>query len=103
MDGGSAKIGTAIPAFILEQGDGCTVEVNSTTTIPAITSMTETGSPDAITEVWMNNGGTALEAPLADVTVINAGPACRTAGSKAGGFPRPLPRRIPRSARSRMC
>jgi glycine betaine/proline transport system substrate-binding protein len=88
MDWGSAKIGTAIQAFILEKGYGCTVEVISTTTIPAITSMTETGSPDAITEVWMNTGGTALEKPLADGTVVNAGPVLSDGGVEGWWIPK---------------
>lgn len=88
MDWGSAKIGTAIEAFILEKGYDCDVEVIATTTIPAITSMTETGSPDAITEVWMNTGGTALEKPLSDGTVINAGAVLSDGGVEGWWIPK---------------
>lgn len=88
MDWGSARIGTAIEKFILEKGYDCTVEVIATTTIPAITSMTETGSPEVITEVWMNTGGTALAKPLADKTVVNAGPVLADGGVEGWWIPK---------------
>lgn len=52
MDWASAAVVTSIANFLMTQGYGCTVNVVPTTTVPAITSVAETGEPDIITELW---------------------------------------------------
>lgn len=88
MNWGSAQIGTAIEKFILEVGYDCKVEVIATTTIPAITSMIETGKPEVITEVWMNAAGAPLEKPLADGLVIDAGAVLTDGGVEGWWIPK---------------
>ncbi len=52
MDWASSAVVTYISKFLLEQGYGCTVNVVPTTTVPAMTSVAETGEPDILTELW---------------------------------------------------
>ena len=46
---------TALAAFVLEQGYGCTVQSVPTDTVPAVTSLAENGQPDIVPEVWVNS------------------------------------------------
>ena len=52
MDWASAAIVTSVAKFLMEQGYGCTVTTVPTTTVPAMTSLAETGEPDILTELW---------------------------------------------------
>lgn len=52
MNWASAQVVTAISKFLIEQGYGCTVTVVQSSTLPALTSVAETGQPDILTEVW---------------------------------------------------
>ena len=55
MDWGSAIIVTQVAKFLLEQGYGCTVQIVPSASTPALASVSETGEPDIITEVWTNS------------------------------------------------
>ncbi|MCA7922465.1 glycine betaine ABC transporter substrate-binding protein [Burkholderia cenocepacia] len=52
MNWSSAAIVTAVSSFLMEQGYGCKVQKVPTSTVPALTSLSETGKPDILTEVW---------------------------------------------------
>ncbi|AZO30061.1 MULTISPECIES: ABC transporter substrate-binding protein [Mesorhizobium] len=52
MNWASAAVVTAVSSFLMEQGYGCTVKKVPTSTVPALTSLAETGQPDILTEVW---------------------------------------------------
>lgn len=52
MNWASAGIVTAVSKFLMEQGYGCTVQVVPSSTVPAVTSVAETGKPDIVTEIW---------------------------------------------------
>jgi glycine betaine/proline transport system substrate-binding protein len=52
MDWASSAIVTSVAKFLMEQGYGCTVTTVPTTTVPAMTSLAETGEPDILTELW---------------------------------------------------
>jgi len=52
MDWASAAVVTSVAEFLMTQGYGCDVTVVPTTTVPAITSVAETGEPDIVTELW---------------------------------------------------
>jgi glycine betaine/proline transport system substrate-binding protein len=55
MDWGSAVIVSNVAKFILEQGYGCEVTLVPSSTVTAMTSIAETGQPDVLTELWVNN------------------------------------------------
>ena len=55
MDWASAQVVTAVAAFLMEQGYGCEVQKVPSSTVPALTSLAETGEPDILTEVWANS------------------------------------------------
>jgi len=55
MDWASAAVVTAVSKFLMEQGYGCEVQVVPSSTVPALTSLAETGEPDILTEVWANS------------------------------------------------
>lgn len=52
MDWASAAVVTSVANFLMTQGYGCDVTVVPTTTVPAMTSVAETGQPDILTELW---------------------------------------------------
>lgn len=55
MDWASSQVVTAVSAFLLQQGLGCDVQKVPSSTVPALTSLAETGEPDILTEVWANS------------------------------------------------
>ncbi|MEM9580832.1 MAG: glycine betaine ABC transporter substrate-binding protein [Pseudomonadota bacterium] len=55
MDWASSAVVTAVAKFLMEQGYGCTVQKVPSSTVPALTSLAETGEPDILTEVWANS------------------------------------------------
>nr|WP_320135855.1 ABC transporter substrate-binding protein [uncultured Amphritea sp.] len=55
MNWSSSRLVTSVSKFLMEQGYGCTVQVVPTSTVPAVTSIAETGKPDIVTEVWLNS------------------------------------------------
>jgi len=54
MNWASSQVVTAVAKFIMEQGYGCTVAVVPSATVPAMTSLSENGTPDVVTELWLN-------------------------------------------------
>ncbi|MCW0001897.1 ABC transporter substrate-binding protein [Pararhizobium sp. YC-54] len=54
MNWASGAITTGVAKFLMEQGYGCTVTVVPSSTIPAVTSVAETGEPDILTEIWVS-------------------------------------------------
>ena len=52
MDWASAAVVTSIAEFLMTNGYQCEVTVVPTTTVPAMTSVAETGQPDILTELW---------------------------------------------------
>ena len=61
MNWASASVVTAVSKFLMEEGYGCAVTVVPSDTIPAVTSVAETGKPDIITELWINSAPKYLE------------------------------------------
>ena len=55
MDWASSAVVTAVANFLMTQGYGCDVQVVPSSTVPALTSLAETGEPDILTEVWANS------------------------------------------------
>jgi len=49
------QVVTAVSKFLMEQGYGCSVQKVPSSTVPALTSLAETGEPDILTEVWANS------------------------------------------------
>ena len=69
MDWASSAVVTAVAAFLMEQGYGCDVQKVPSSTVPALTSLAETGEPDILTEVWANSTP-AYEGLLADGKLV---------------------------------
>ncbi len=74
MDWASSQVVTAVAAFLMEQGYGCTVQQVPSSTVPALTSLAETGEPDILTEVWANSTpayeGLLAEGKLVELTDV---------------------------------
>lgn len=65
MDWASAAVVTEVSSFLMEQGYGCQVTAVPSSTPTALTSVAETGTPDLLTELWVNTApayGELLEA-----------------------------------------
>lgn len=54
MDWASANVVTSMAKFLMEQGYGCSVTTVPSSTPTALTSVAETGTPDILTELWVN-------------------------------------------------
>tara|TARA_R110002072_G_scaffold3759_11_gene26855 strand:+ start:2241 stop:3215 length:975 start_codon:yes stop_codon:yes gene_type:complete len=54
MDWASANVVTAVSKFLMEQGYGCNVTTLPSSTPTALTAVAETGTPDILTELWVN-------------------------------------------------
>jgi glycine betaine/proline transport system substrate-binding protein len=59
MNWAAANVTTEIANFLLEQGYGCDVTLVPSDTIPAVTSVSENGEPDVVTNLWLNSAGEA--------------------------------------------
>ncbi|SLN31819.1 glycine betaine transporter periplasmic subunit [Roseivivax jejudonensis] len=57
MNWASASVVTNVANFIMEQGYGCDVSIVPSDTVPAVTSVSENGEPDIVTELWTNSTG----------------------------------------------
>jgi glycine betaine/proline transport system substrate-binding protein len=55
MGWSSGQLVTSVSKFLMEQGYGCTVQTVPTSTVPSVTSISETGKPDIVTELWLNS------------------------------------------------
>ena len=84
MDWGSAIIVTQVAKFLLEQGYGCSVTTVPSASVPALASVSETGKPDIITELWTN--GAPAYVPLLEAGKINELPRVLSDGGLEGLF-----------------
>jgi len=68
MNWASSAVVTAVAKFLMEQGYGCTVATVPSSTTPSLVSVSETGKPDIVTELWIN--GTPAYQELSDAGTI---------------------------------
>ena len=61
MNWAAANVTTNVAKFLLEQGYGCDVKLVPSDTVPAITSVSENGEPDVVTNLWLNSAGEAYD------------------------------------------
>ncbi|WP_264210595.1 ABC transporter substrate-binding protein [Leisingera thetidis] len=54
MDWASSAVVTAVAGFLMENGYGCSVTTVPSSTLTAMASISETGEPDILTELWTN-------------------------------------------------
>lgn len=54
MNWDSSAVVTHVSKFLMEQGYGCTVTTVPSATVTSLASVSETGKPDIITELWIN-------------------------------------------------
>ncbi len=86
MDWASSAVVTAVATFLMEQGYGCDVQVVPSSTVPALTSLAETGEPDILTEVWANSTP-AYDGLLADGKLVELGNVLSDGGVEAWWIP----------------
>jgi glycine betaine/proline transport system substrate-binding protein len=86
MDWASSAVVTAVSKFLMEQGYGCTVQVVPSSTVPALTSLAETGEPDLLTEVWANSTP-SYEPLLAEGKLVELGNVLSDGGVEAWWIP----------------
>ena len=86
MDWASSAVVTAVAKFLMEQGYGCDVQVVPSSTVPALTSLAETGEPDLLTEVWANSTP-SYEPLLAEGKLVELGNVLSDGGVEAWWIP----------------
>ncbi len=73
MNWNSARVVANVQKRILEAGYGCKVKLIETTTEPGLSSHIEQGTPDILSEVWMNSVRQAYEKGVKDGRIVPAG------------------------------
>ena len=68
MNWASSAVVTGVATFLMEQGYGCEVTKVPSSTTPALASVSETGKPDIVTELWIN--GTPAYQELSEAGTI---------------------------------
>jgi glycine betaine/proline transport system substrate-binding protein len=86
MDWASSAVVTAVANFLMTQGYGCDVQVVPSSTVPALTSLAETGEPDILTEVWANSTP-SYEPLLAEGKLVELGNVLSDGGVEAWWIP----------------
>lgn len=86
MDWASAQVVTAVSEFLMVQGYGCEVQKVPTSTVPALTSLAETGEPDILTEVWANSTP-SYEPLLAEGKLVELGDVLSDGGVEGWWIP----------------
>ena len=86
MDWASSAVVTAVATFLMEQGYGCDVQKVPSSTVPALTSLAETGEPDILTEVWANSTP-SYEPLLAEGKLVELGNVLSDGGVEAWWIP----------------
>lgn len=86
MDWASSQVVTAVAKFLMEQGYGCEVQKVPSSTVPALTSLAETGEPDILTEVWANSTP-VYETMVADGKVVELTDVLSDGGVEAWWIP----------------
>lgn len=86
MDWASSQVVTAVSAFLMAQGLGCDVQTVPSSTVPALTSLAETGEPDILTEVWANSTP-SYEPLLAGGKLVELGNVLSDGGVEAWWIP----------------
>ncbi len=71
MNWASAAVVTHVSKFIMETGYGCSVTAVPSSTTPALVSVAETGTPDIVSELWIN-GAPAYEEMQAAGTITTS-------------------------------
>ncbi|MDO6563540.1 ABC transporter substrate-binding protein [Amphritea sp. 1_MG-2023] len=72
MNWASAAFVTNVSKFLMEQGYGCDVTVVPSSTVPALTSLAETGEPHIVTEIWSTSAPVVYELEKQGKVVIAA-------------------------------
>jgi glycine betaine/proline transport system substrate-binding protein len=90
MNWGSAQIVTAVAAFIMEQGYGCSVAVIPSDTVPAVASVAENNEPDIVTELWLNSTGDAYQRLEDEGRIVRLGAVLDPGGVEGWWIPRYL-------------
>ncbi|QGG80416.1 glycine/betaine ABC transporter substrate-binding protein [Litorivicinus lipolyticus] len=89
MGWASGETISALAAFVMEQGYGCSVSIVPTDTVPAVTSLAENGQPDVVPEVWINSAPVYFELE-AEGKIISASNTFANGGEEGWWVPKYL-------------
>ena len=95
MNWDSSRVIANVTKRILEIGFGCTVELVSTTTVPAIKTQIETGKPDILSEIWVNSVREIYEDGVAKKQIVKASDALHDGGLEGWWIPSYMLSRYP--------
>ena len=86
MNWASSAVVTHVSKFLMEQGYGCTVTTVPSATVPSLASVSETGKPDIVTELWIN--GAPSYGPLQEAgTIVTLGDVLSDGGIEGWWIP----------------
>lgn len=95
MDWASAALITSVSTFLMENGYGCNVRTVPSSTVPALTSISETGTPDIATEIWINSAPEIYNKLTTNGTIVTATNVLEDGGVEAWWIPRYLAEKHP--------
>ncbi len=94
MNWPSGAVVTGVSKFLMEQGYGCKVTVVPSATVTAVKSLSETGKPDIVTELWLN-GAAAVRPLLKEGKVLDLGRVLSDGGIEGWYIPQYLAEKHP--------
>lgn len=89
MNWASSAVVTHVSKFLMEQGYGCDVTTIPSSTVPALASVSETGKPDIVTELWINGAPSYNELSAAG-TIVTLGDVLSDGGVEGWWIPTSL-------------
>ncbi|HUS98268.1 MAG TPA: ABC transporter substrate-binding protein [Hyphomicrobiaceae bacterium] len=90
MNWNSARVIANIEKFVLQVGYGCKVEMIQTTTVPGVTSQAEKGTPDILSETWINSVAAVFKKGVEEGRIVEAGEVLSDGGVEAWWIPKYL-------------
>ncbi|MDQ7774666.1 MAG: ABC transporter substrate-binding protein [Paracoccus aminovorans] len=88
MNWQSAEVLANLDQFILNNGYGCSVDITTSDTVPAITSLVEKGQPEVVPEAWVDLVPEVVAGGLNDGKIVEMARSLSDGGQQGWYIPR---------------
>ncbi|WP_276861518.1 ABC transporter substrate-binding protein [Haematobacter missouriensis] len=88
MNWQSAEVLASLDQFILNTGYGCSAEITTSDTVPAITSLVEKGKPEVVPESWVDLMPEVVAGGLKDGKIVELSRSLSDGGQQGWFIPR---------------
>ncbi|MFO1140728.1 MAG: ABC transporter substrate-binding protein [Paracoccus sp. (in: a-proteobacteria)] len=95
MNWQSAEVLANLDQFILNNGYGCSAEITTSDTVPAITSLVEKGQPEVVPEAWVDLMPEVVAGGLKDGKIVEMARSLSDGGQQGWFIPRYMLEKYP--------